>query len=303
MPSWLTQLPIAEIVIVAMAFAWGSILGSFANVVLHRLPRGESVALERSRCPACSAAIRPRDNVPVFGWLLLGGRCRDCRTPIAVRYPLVEAACGGIAAVVAAADLAGTAIPPLLDSGRSGIDRLLLSGDWRLVVAWLLHAVSLISIAVWNLLDWDRARNERRDSMASSSGGASCPGAASLVLAGLVLTTCVPGVGPRALVAAMPPEATGPAARFVAAAVGLLAGRILGGLGGRPADRCGLALLGTVAGWQAVTVVAMVTTVLRRIGGGAWPHVVTAGVATAVIAAWRPLWLAVDAAWHASGGG
>lgn len=303
MPAWLTQLPIAEIVIVAIAFAWGSILGSFANVVLHRLPRGESVARERSRCPACHSAVRPRDNVPVFGWILLGGRCRDCHTPIAARYPLVEAACGGIAAIVAAADLAGTAVPPLLDSGRSGIDRLLLSADWRLVAAWLMQTVSLISVTVWALLDWDAKRKSPIGTRASSSGSVACPGAAGLVVAALLLTTGVPGIGPRALFASISPEATGPAARFVAAVVGLLAGRVLGGIGGRSADRCGLALLGAVAGWQAVTVVAVVTMLLRRLGRGAWPHVVTAAVATVVIATWRPLGIAVEAAWNATFGG
>lgn len=303
MPSWLMQLPSAEIVIVAMAFAWGSILGSFANVVLHRLPRGESVARERSRCPACGAAVRPRDNVPVFGWILLGGRCRDCRTPIAIRYPLVEAACGGIAAIVASGDLAGTAVAPLLDSGRSGIDRLLLSADWRLVVAWLMHAVSLIAVTVWALLDWDAQRNAAADPGASSLGSAACPGAAGLALTALLLTTCVPGIGPRGLDASMSSEATGPAARFAAAAVGLLAGRILGGITGRPADRCGLALLGAVTGWQAVTVVAVVTMPLTRLGRGIWPHVATALVATAVTAAWRPLCLVAEATWNATFGG
>lgn len=70
----------------------GLITGSYLNVVIHRLPRGTSTVLPRSRCPACGTAIRARDNVPVVSWLLLRGRCRACRAPISVRYPLVEAA-------------------------------------------------------------------------------------------------------------------------------------------------------------------------------------------------------------------
>jgi hypothetical protein len=163
--------------------------------------------------------------------------------------------------------------------------------------------VSLISVMVWALLDWDAERNRPPGSIASSFGGAACPGAAGLVSAALLLTTCVPGIGPRGLDASMSPETGGPAARFVAAAVGLLAGRVLGGLAGRPADRCGLALLGAVAGWQAVTVVAVMTVPLRRVGRGVWPHVATAIVATAVTAAWRPLGLAVEAAWNVTFGG
>ena len=68
----------------------GLLIGSFLNVVIHRLPRGESVVRPPSACPGCGGHIRPRDNVPVLGWLLLRGRCRDCGVPISGRYPLVE---------------------------------------------------------------------------------------------------------------------------------------------------------------------------------------------------------------------
>jgi leader peptidase (prepilin peptidase)/N-methyltransferase len=68
----------------------GLLVGSFLNVVVWRVPRGESVAHPPSACPSCGHAIRPRDNVPVLSWLLLGGRCRDCGARISVRYPLVE---------------------------------------------------------------------------------------------------------------------------------------------------------------------------------------------------------------------
>lgn len=72
----------------------GLIVGSYLNVLIHRLPRGESTVLPRSRCPACGQAIRPWDNVPVLSYLLLGGRCRGCRARISWRYPLVELATG-----------------------------------------------------------------------------------------------------------------------------------------------------------------------------------------------------------------
>jgi len=72
----------------------GLLVGSYLNVVIHRLPAGVSTVTPPSRCPVCGALVRPRDNVPVVGWLLLRGRCRDCRAPISVRYPLVELATG-----------------------------------------------------------------------------------------------------------------------------------------------------------------------------------------------------------------
>lgn len=70
---------------------YGAMIGSFLNVVAHRLPRGDSPLLPRSRCPRCLVPIRPWTNVPLLGWLMLRGRCRDCGGKISPRYPLVEA--------------------------------------------------------------------------------------------------------------------------------------------------------------------------------------------------------------------
>lgn len=73
------------------AVLFGLVVGSFANVLIHRLPREQSVTFPPSACPACGARILARDNLPVLGWLLLRGRCRACKAPISPRYPLVEA--------------------------------------------------------------------------------------------------------------------------------------------------------------------------------------------------------------------
>jgi leader peptidase (prepilin peptidase)/N-methyltransferase len=70
----------------------GLILGSFATVVAHRLPRGESFVAGRSRCPHCGVQIAAYDNIPVVSWLMLRGRCRSCREPISARYPITELA-------------------------------------------------------------------------------------------------------------------------------------------------------------------------------------------------------------------
>lgn len=69
----------------------GAIIGSFLNVVIHRVPRDESVVLPGSRCPSCGAVISFYDNVPVLSYLMLGGRCRSCKVHISARYPAVEA--------------------------------------------------------------------------------------------------------------------------------------------------------------------------------------------------------------------
>ncbi|MFF1529288.1 prepilin peptidase [Cellulomonas sp. NPDC058312] len=77
--------------VIACSALLGLLVGSFLNVVVWRVPRGESVVSPPSACPACGHRIRSRDNVPVLSWLALRGRCRDCGAPIARRYPLVEA--------------------------------------------------------------------------------------------------------------------------------------------------------------------------------------------------------------------
>lgn len=76
------------------ALLWGAVWGSFLNVVIYRLPRQLSLVRPGSRCPKCEGPIRFYDNVPVLSWLLLRGRCRDCKSPISARYPLVEALTG-----------------------------------------------------------------------------------------------------------------------------------------------------------------------------------------------------------------
>ena len=74
----------------------GLVFGSFANVVIWRFPRGESLSSPPSHCPRCGHPIRWRDNIPVLSWVLLRGACRDCGQPISGRYPLVEIASGGL---------------------------------------------------------------------------------------------------------------------------------------------------------------------------------------------------------------
>lgn len=86
----MTQLVLYQVV----GFLLGLIFGSFLNVCISRLPKGESIGHPRSRCPQCGATIRWYDNIPVLSWLFLRGRCRDCKQPIPWRYPLVEVAVG-----------------------------------------------------------------------------------------------------------------------------------------------------------------------------------------------------------------
>jgi len=91
--------------LVVLGGALGLAVGSFLNVVAYRLPLGGSLVSPPSACPGCGSAIRPYDNIPLVSWLVLRGRCRDCREPISWRYPLVEGATGVLFVVVAIAFL------------------------------------------------------------------------------------------------------------------------------------------------------------------------------------------------------
>ncbi len=113
---------IADSQAIVAAAVLGLVIGSFLNVVIHRLPRmmenewraqcselegrqappaeRYNLLVPRSRCPSCSAPIRARDNVPIVSWLVLGGKCANCRAPISIRYPLVEAVTAVLTALV-----------------------------------------------------------------------------------------------------------------------------------------------------------------------------------------------------------
>jgi leader peptidase (prepilin peptidase) / N-methyltransferase len=114
--------------LIAYVFAVGAVVGSFLNVLIHRLPRRESIVRPRSHCPSCGQRIPWYDNVPLVSWLLLGARCRQCRSPISIRYPAVEAA-GGLVAVLA-----------LLHYGLS------VAGLEAVLFAWISIALGVIDL-------------------------------------------------------------------------------------------------------------------------------------------------------------
>jgi leader peptidase (prepilin peptidase)/N-methyltransferase len=143
----------------------GLLIGSFLNVVVHRVPRGESVVRPPSACPSCHTAIRPRDNVPVAGWLLLKGKCRDCAAPISPRYPLVELGTGVLFAVMALRFGLDPVLPAYLYLAAVGIALALIDLDCkRLPDALTLpsYPVAIVLLGIAALLgsdsgDWTRA--------------------------------------------------------------------------------------------------------------------------------------------------
>jgi len=85
---------------IALFALLGLLVGSFLNVVIHRVPRGESLSHPPSHCPHCSSRVRAYHNVPVLSWLMLRGRCADCRASISARYPLIEALTAALFAAI-----------------------------------------------------------------------------------------------------------------------------------------------------------------------------------------------------------
>lgn len=122
---------------VGVLFAMGALVGSFLNVVVYRMPLGMSLVSPPSSCPSCGAGIAARDNVPILGWLLLGGKCRRCGLPISVRYPLVEFI---------------TAVLWALEGWRlAGMHR----GYWGNVFTGALELAFISAMIVTFLIDWD----------------------------------------------------------------------------------------------------------------------------------------------------
>ena len=124
--------------------AGGACVGSFLNVVAYRLPRRcMSVSKPRSRCPKCTSLIGWRDNIPVVSWLLLRGRCRNCASPISVRYPAVELATAAL--FVALAHLLPLAPAALIEPAKH-------AEAW---ITYLAAATITSGLIALTLIDWD----------------------------------------------------------------------------------------------------------------------------------------------------
>ena len=117
----------------AVAFAFGLVVGSFLNVVIHRLPRGESLVSPRSRCPSCGHAIAAWQNVPVLSYLWLRGRCRTCGARISLRYPAVELLTGLVFAAIALRYGAAPMTPVWFAFAASLIAAAIIDIDHRII--------------------------------------------------------------------------------------------------------------------------------------------------------------------------
>ena len=130
--------------------ALGGCIGSFLNVVVYRLPRGRNLSYPGSACPHCGHAIRWYHNIPVLGWLMLRGRCYDCKAPIAPRYPIVEA-------IVAMTFVAAAITGPLM-GGMQVNDPLIRTAEELPALVWGRYAYHLLLLCVLlaaSQIEWD----------------------------------------------------------------------------------------------------------------------------------------------------
>lgn len=249
-------------------FVLGAAVGSFLNVVIYRLPRGMSLVWPGSRCPDCEHAIRARDNLPIVGWLQLGGRCRDCGASISARYPLIEALAAGL--------FLGLGLLYLQTGGATlpGVEQAGLPLEWterRLAALWAYHLALLLILLIAAGIRYDRLSVPRM------------PLAMATAIA-FVLPCVWPWLRPLASGLVDP--------RFASqeAVVGGLAGALVGWTAGRlrskvlarsttsadsPACEPRLTVLvGVVLGWQGVLAIVVLSSLLGAIG--------------ALLASWRP---------------
>ncbi len=138
----------------------GACFGSFLNVVAYRMPRGMSVVWRPSHCPSCGHGIRARDNVPVLGWLLLRGRCRDCGAAISPRYAIVEAIMGATFFLLAYVELfSGAAnVPGGPFAEAASAWQILWNPNWTVLRIYIYHCGLLALLMSMALIDQDRQR-------------------------------------------------------------------------------------------------------------------------------------------------
>jgi len=290
LPAQLTPAA-AEAILVAWLFALGGAVGSFLNVVIYRVPAGKSLVRPGSHCPACEHPIRWHDNVPILSWFVLRGRCRDCGSPISMRYPLVEAIAAALFVAVGAVEgLSGGANLPLPPAATVGGMVLppLDSGQSAAIVGY--HLLLLCTLLAAALMEYD-------------GHGVSKGVFAPALAVGWLAPLAWPYLHPVSALGALGDDLSGPAIGLVDGTVGLAVGALLGlGLWGASGESRGAGLLGAPAcvglflGWQAVVVLVPFMVVgwaafalLRRVVPRLRPLPPTAWLAVGTLG-WIVLW-------------
>jgi len=248
-------------------FAVGGAVGSFLNVVVYRMPRRMSLVLPGSHCPACKRPIRWHDNIPIFGWIMLRGRCRDCGAWISMRYPLVEAITAGMFLLLAVVEgfSCGANLPlrPVAVVDATIYPALGLAASWGMVAY---HLVLLSTLLAAALVEYD---------------GHVLPWQVALpaVLVGWWAPVAWPYLHPVPAWHGVPDVLAGVVDGTAGSALGIVVGeaarRLLG-----PPHRLGLLLgpacVGLFLGWQAAAALGLLVAAahfVMQLAGRWWPGV------------------------------
>ena len=159
-PGYVAAMRSVDVFVVLWVLWVGGSIGSFLNVVAYRLPRGRSVS-GRSHCPRCDHQLAWRDNTPIFGWFLLGGRCRTCGGKISPRYPIVETAVAITLGCIVLPRLYNVPLPhlpPPLSTGQFGGRSLSDPMTWTLIA---MHSAALIGLWTMALIRFDNVKIPR----------------------------------------------------------------------------------------------------------------------------------------------
>jgi leader peptidase (prepilin peptidase) / N-methyltransferase len=241
-----------DILLIGWFFVVGAAIGSFLNVVAYRMPNAISLIAPPSHCPACKHRIRWFDNIPIVSWLVLRGRCRDCRVAISARYPLVEAATACMFALLLAAEFTfkGINLPgrEIYDSGNSSLS----ARNAELYGILLYHLLLLCTLLAAALIEIDHNQPPLR-----------------LFAPALAIGVIAPLIWPELRPATSWPGLADWLSRALDCTAGLAAGGIMGYITWRmqgtksPGGMAwGLLCVGVFLGWQAVCGVAFVISLL-----------------------------------------
>ncbi|MEM7475337.1 MAG: prepilin peptidase [Planctomycetota bacterium] len=138
----------------------GASIGSFLNVVIYRLPRWLPLFWPPSACTGCKTKLTGKDNLPIIGWLKLGGKCRHCGIGVSFRYPLIEAIVAAVFGFFYFHELltAGQNIPADINRSYTGVVWVLLYTKWNLVSYYFFHMFMLVVLLAWGMINYDRFR-------------------------------------------------------------------------------------------------------------------------------------------------
>lgn len=136
----------------------GSVIGSFLNVVIYRMPLGLNISKPKSRCPVCETPIRTRDNLPILGWIILRGKCRDCQAPISPRYPIVEAIVGSffLLLYLSLVHSGGAFLPYRIPNRFTGCYQILEGRTWDLIALDIYYSFLFVIVLASVYIQFDQ---------------------------------------------------------------------------------------------------------------------------------------------------